>query len=225
MFTSKSSLNRLEDIQRRALRFVLCNYDSCYENLLKAASVPGIRINLMRCLAIKVFKCVNGLNPDYFNKMIHKNRVHTSYATHPFCPDLKLIILITVSKLSVAMEPKYGIHCPYHWNRACFFMNSNKWSNHGMVPVAAAPFVSYTHDLKTNTWPNNGVYMIVWCFVLTYRWAFMYVLFFFGYASLLCIYVYHFSSLVSFYAYIFLGVLMSDPEIFCICFMCIYWYM
>ena len=72
MFTSKSSLNRLDDIQRRALRFVLCDYDSCYENLLTAASVPGIRINLLRCLAIEVFKCVNGFNPDYLNKMIHK---------------------------------------------------------------------------------------------------------------------------------------------------------
>ena len=72
MFTSKSSLNRLEDIQRRALRFVLCDYDSCYENLLTAAYVPGIRINLLRCLAIEVFKCVNGLNPEYLNEMIHK---------------------------------------------------------------------------------------------------------------------------------------------------------
>ena len=72
MFTSKSPLNRLEDIQRRALRFVLCDYDSCYENLLTAASVPGIRVNLLRYLAIEVFKCVNGLNPDYLNKMIHK---------------------------------------------------------------------------------------------------------------------------------------------------------
>ena len=110
MLTSKSLLNRLEDIQRRALGFVLCDYDSCYTNLLKAASVPGIRINLLRCLAIEVFKCVNGFNPDYLNKMIHKYRVHTRYATNPFCPDLKLIILITVSKLSVAMEPKYGIY-------------------------------------------------------------------------------------------------------------------
>ena len=72
IFTSKSSLNKLEDFQRRALRFVLCDNDSCYENLLTAAYVPGIRINLLRCLAIEVFKCVNGLNPDYLNKLIIK---------------------------------------------------------------------------------------------------------------------------------------------------------
>ena len=68
------------------------------------------RINLLRNLAIEDFKCVIGLNPDYFNKMIHKNRVHMCYATHPFCPDLKLM----VSKFSVAIGPTCGIHCLFH---------------------------------------------------------------------------------------------------------------
>ena len=84
MFTSKSFFNKSEEIQRRALRFVLCDYDSCYENLQTAASVPGIRIDLLISPAIEDFKCVNWLNPDYLNKMIHKNRIHMSYATHPF---------------------------------------------------------------------------------------------------------------------------------------------
>ena len=53
----------------------------------------------------------------------------------------------------------------------------------------------------------------------------MCVFFFFGYASLFMYICISFSSLVSFYAYIFLGALLSDPEIFCMCFMCIYWYM
>ena len=72
IFTSKSSLIELENIQKRALRFVLCDYDSCYENLLTAASVPGIGINLLSSLAIEVFKCVNGLYLDSLNKLIHK---------------------------------------------------------------------------------------------------------------------------------------------------------
>ena len=83
------------------IRFVLCNYDSCYENLLTAASVPSIRIDLLS-LATDVFKCVNGLNPDHLNKMIcKKNQIHMSYVTHPFCPDLKLIIVTMVSKVAM----------------------------------------------------------------------------------------------------------------------------
>ena len=100
---------------------------TCYVNLHTAASVPGIGIDLLRNLVVKDFKCVSGLNTDYFNKMIHKNRVLMSYATHPFCPDLKLIIFTTVSKFSLAIGPKCGIlHCLFHWNwNLC--MNSNTW--------------------------------------------------------------------------------------------------
>ena len=56
------------------IRFVLCNYDSCYENLLTAASVPSIRIDLLRSLATDVFKFVNGLNPYHLNEMIYKKK-------------------------------------------------------------------------------------------------------------------------------------------------------
>ena len=65
MFTSKSSLPKLEDIQRRALRFVLDDYTSDYHELLNKADVPGVKIMALRYLAIKVYKCVNGLNPKY----------------------------------------------------------------------------------------------------------------------------------------------------------------
>ena len=41
MFTSKSSLSKLEDIQRRALRFVLDDYTSDYHELLNKADVHG----------------------------------------------------------------------------------------------------------------------------------------------------------------------------------------
>ena len=67
MFTSKSSLSKLEDIQRRALRFVLDDYTSNYHELLNKANVPGVKIMALRYLAIEVYKCVNGLNPKYLN--------------------------------------------------------------------------------------------------------------------------------------------------------------
>ena len=44
MFTSKSSLSKLEGIQRRALRFVLDDYTSNYHELLNKADVPGVKI-------------------------------------------------------------------------------------------------------------------------------------------------------------------------------------
>ena len=67
MFTSKSSLSKLEDIQKRALRIVLDDYTSDYHELLNKADVPGVKIMALRYLAIEVYKCVNGLNARYLN--------------------------------------------------------------------------------------------------------------------------------------------------------------
>ena len=70
MFTSKSSLSKLEeDIQKQALRFVLDDYTSDYHKLLNKADVPGVKIMALRYLAIEVYKCVNGLNPKYLNDL------------------------------------------------------------------------------------------------------------------------------------------------------------
>ena len=44
MFTSKSSLLKLQTIKKRALRFVLDDYVSDYYDLLKKADVPGMEI-------------------------------------------------------------------------------------------------------------------------------------------------------------------------------------
>ena len=69
MFTSKTSLSKLENIQKRALRFVLDDYQSGYNDLLQNANVPGIKIMLLRYLAIEVFKSINEINPAYLNAM------------------------------------------------------------------------------------------------------------------------------------------------------------
>ena len=69
MFTSKSSLPKLQDIKKRALRFVLDDYESDYYGLLNKADVPGMKIMALRYLAIEVYKCMNGLNPKYLNDL------------------------------------------------------------------------------------------------------------------------------------------------------------
>ena len=93
MFTSKSSLSKLDTIKKRALRFVLDHYASDYYDLLKKVDVPGTKIMALRVLAIEVYKCINGLNPKYLNDLfiikrckydsrddyvINRNKVHTT---------------------------------------------------------------------------------------------------------------------------------------------------
>ena len=69
MFTSKTSLSKLGNIQKRALRFVLNDYQSGYTDLLHIAKVLGIKIMVLRYLTIEVFKCVKKISPAYLNAM------------------------------------------------------------------------------------------------------------------------------------------------------------
>ena len=69
MFTGKKSLDGIENIKKRALRFVLDDYGSSYHDLLIQSEVPRIKIMTLRLLAIEVFKCVNKSNPEYLNEM------------------------------------------------------------------------------------------------------------------------------------------------------------
>ena len=48
MFTSKSSLSKLEDIQKHALWFVLDEYTSDYHELLNKADALGVKIMALR---------------------------------------------------------------------------------------------------------------------------------------------------------------------------------
>ena len=69
MFTGKKSLDRIENIQKRAFCFVLVDYGSSYHDLLIQSEVPGIKIITFRLLAIELFKCMNELHPEYLNEM------------------------------------------------------------------------------------------------------------------------------------------------------------
>ena len=72
MFTSKTSLSKLENIQLnvRALRCVHDDHQSGYTDLLHNADIPGIKIMVLRYLAIQFFKCVKEISPAYLNAMI-----------------------------------------------------------------------------------------------------------------------------------------------------------
>ena len=69
MFTSKSSLNKLENIQKRALRFVCNDFASNYLELLEKCGSQGVKLVTLRCMAIEVYECVNNMNLQYLNEM------------------------------------------------------------------------------------------------------------------------------------------------------------
>ena len=69
MFIANKSLDRTVNIQKRALRLFLNDYQSNYHDLLNRSETTGIKITTLRLLAIKVYKCVDDLNRRYLNEM------------------------------------------------------------------------------------------------------------------------------------------------------------
>ena len=68
VFCGKANLNKLEKLQERALRFVFRDTTSSYENLL-TRDFLHLSVYRIRCLGIEVYKCFNGLNPNYLNNL------------------------------------------------------------------------------------------------------------------------------------------------------------
>ena len=71
----QTSLSKLENILELVLRFVLDDYQSGYTDLLQNANVPGIKIMVLRYLAIEMFKCIKGINLTYLNAMFTRKEM------------------------------------------------------------------------------------------------------------------------------------------------------
>ena len=67
IFCGSKNMTKLEKLQERALRFVYKDRDCSYEDLLKRGHFLSLSKSRYRFLAIEVFKCVKGLNPQYMN--------------------------------------------------------------------------------------------------------------------------------------------------------------
>ena len=66
-FSSAQSLNKIENLQKRALRNLLNDYYNTYEDLLEKSGYPNMNLRRKRTLCIEIYKTLNKLNPSYMN--------------------------------------------------------------------------------------------------------------------------------------------------------------
>ena len=66
-FSSRKSINRIENIQKRALRFLLNDYSSDYETLSKKTNKCTMEVRRLRLLASEIFKAFNENCPTESN--------------------------------------------------------------------------------------------------------------------------------------------------------------
>ena len=69
IFCGKTNCYKLEKLQERALRIIYKDTSSPCECLLQNTGLLPLRLYLIRCLLIEVFKCVHGNCPAYLNNM------------------------------------------------------------------------------------------------------------------------------------------------------------
>ena len=69
MFFSAKLLNKVESLQKRALRFLYEDYVSSYEGLLRKAGKETMKVNRLKSLCIEIYKSVNNINPTYMNEI------------------------------------------------------------------------------------------------------------------------------------------------------------
>ena len=64
MLTNAKSVYKIEAIQKRALRFMLNDYESSYEDLLKKSGNPS-----MNLLCTEIYKTIEDLNPEFIKNL------------------------------------------------------------------------------------------------------------------------------------------------------------
>ena len=78
MLSNKKSLDKIENLHKRALRFLLNNSVSSYEQLSEKSGKCNMNIRRLRCLCIEIYKTLNDLNPSFMKEIFEKrdeNRV------------------------------------------------------------------------------------------------------------------------------------------------------
>ena len=78
MLSHKKSLDKIESLHKRALRFLLNDYVSSYEQLLEKSGKCNMKMRRLRCLCVEIYKTLNDLNPNFMKETFEKrekNRV------------------------------------------------------------------------------------------------------------------------------------------------------
>ena len=70
-YCSVKSTRKMENIQKRALRFLTDDKLSNYTELLHKTKIPSQTLQRLKYIAIEIFKCLNNLNLSFMSKMFN----------------------------------------------------------------------------------------------------------------------------------------------------------
>ena len=76
MLSSAKSLNKVESLQKRALRFQYDSYDSAYGSILKLAGKCAMYVNRLRRLSIKILETLSNIDPAFMNEIFELRKIN-----------------------------------------------------------------------------------------------------------------------------------------------------
>ena len=114
MFSSAKSLNKVESLQKRALRFLYDNYDSSCESILKLAGKSTMNVN--RSLCIEIFKTLNNINPAFMNEIFELRKTNRAVQNqYKLNLEVPIINQVTFGAKSIRyLGPKIWNSLPFH---------------------------------------------------------------------------------------------------------------
>ena len=78
MFSNATSLKKIENLQKRALRFLYNNHQVPYEELLDKTNSSAMNIKRLRFLCVEVYKTSNNLNPSLMKQISEMRETNRS---------------------------------------------------------------------------------------------------------------------------------------------------
>ena len=110
MFSSAKLLNKVESLQKRALRSLYEDYVLSYEELLQKAGRETMKVNRLRSLCIEIYKLINNINPTYMNEIFKLRKisrvVRSNYKLNLDVPTINQVSFGGKSPTGL----KFGIH-------------------------------------------------------------------------------------------------------------------
>ena len=76
MLSSAKSLNKIENLQKRAVRFMLSGYESSFEELLRLSGSCVINVRLKRNLCVEIYKTLNDLNLSFIRGIFETRKTN-----------------------------------------------------------------------------------------------------------------------------------------------------
>ena len=115
-FSSSKSLSKVEQIQKRALRFLHDDTESSYETLLSKTDKNFMSINRVRTLCIEIFKTINNLNPPFMKDIFQlriTDRPVRAQNTNNLKVETRKTVAFGTNSIS-SLGPKIWNNLPYH---------------------------------------------------------------------------------------------------------------